>query len=263
VWDDTTRAIARWQLRHDLTLPTNDRPPRDAAERDLLQQLNVLIARGRTWLDTLDTPTATWRRARSHAELTSRQAELDIILATAPDDQRNLIAALRRGDQLPLAETARLIGDAVATHDERKRWILTHWPHVVEDGEITRCLETGDWGPDIPTLHADLATQATGALAQAVSDGEAWLDLALGTLTGANETTVDAATAALLADVAGCRHRWHVTTIDPLGGPTAEPGQATERTAITARIEHDYGVHLAADGVPAPDQAVLTPELEI
>jgi hypothetical protein len=263
VWDDTTRAIARWQLRHDLRLPTIDHPPCDAAARDQLEQLIVVIARGRTWLDTLHTPTPTWRRARSHVELTSRRAELDTILATAPEDQRHLISALQRGDQLPLADAASLIDDAVAAHDERKRWILTHWPHVVEYSEITRCLDTGDWGPDIPTLLADLAAQAAGALAQAISDGEPWVDLALGTLTGANETTVDAATAALLADVAGYRRRWHVTTIEPLGGPTAEPGQPTERAVLTAQIEHDYGVHLDADGVPSIDQAVPTPELEV
>ena len=80
---------------------------------------------------------------RDQAELISRRRELDSILDSAPADYRKLIAELRDGGQLSFEDTTELLADALAAQDVRTRWILAHWPHVVEYAEVGRGIEAG------------------------------------------------------------------------------------------------------------------------
>ena len=73
-------------------------------------------------------------------DLVARRAELDAILDTAPPDQRHLIAQLRNHDQLPFDNTAEVLRTALQGEGNRRDWILTHWPHIVEHAEIDRVI---------------------------------------------------------------------------------------------------------------------------
>jgi len=135
VWDDTVRDIATHQLRSTDESMVADLDPR------LLAQ----IAAARVWLaDYTDTPAVPPVTPRSHAELVSRRRELDAILDSAPADYRNLITELRDGGQLSFDDTTQLLTDALAAQDARTRWILAHWPHVVEYAEAGRALEASN-----------------------------------------------------------------------------------------------------------------------
>ena len=109
---------------------------------DLDPTLSTQLAAARVWLaDYSDAPavppchpaiTASWSRAAG---------ELDAIFDSAPADYRELIAELRDGGQLSFDDTTQLLADALAAQDARTRWILAHWPHVVEYAETTRALD--------------------------------------------------------------------------------------------------------------------------
>ena len=53
----------------------------------------------------------------------------------SPADQRATIAALV-GGQLTLSDTNDLLREASAQQGDRRRWILEHWPHIVEIAEL-------------------------------------------------------------------------------------------------------------------------------
>ncbi len=63
------------------------------------------------------------------------------IFDSAPADYRKLIAELRDSGQLSFDDTTELLADAIAAQDARTRWILAHWPHIVEYAEIGRARE--------------------------------------------------------------------------------------------------------------------------
>ena len=97
----------------------------------------------RVWLaDYTDAPATPVITPRDHTELVARRQELDAILDSAPADYRTLIAQLRDGGQLSFDDTTELLADALAAQDVRTRWILAHWPHVVEYAETTTAVET-------------------------------------------------------------------------------------------------------------------------
>ena len=76
--------------------------------------------------------------ARTASELHDRQVELDAILATAPAAVRGLIEKVQNMEALPFDEIKSLLGDVSVAHRERQRWILQHWPHVVDAAQVVR-----------------------------------------------------------------------------------------------------------------------------
>ena len=98
-------------------------------------------------------------------EIRDRLDELDAILAAAPPDQTRILDALHTGELTP-ADLDQAIGDALATQDTRRDWILEHWPHVIEHVELTRLAAQhgplDHWPLPLPAaaqhLHDQLAT---------------------------------------------------------------------------------------------------------
>ena len=197
------------------------------------------------WLDSRGTrPDVAVTRTRSRRELEARRAELEAIFATVPADHRGFIDRLQAGGTLPLEDTTELLREALATQGERRRWILQHWPHVVEYAQITRTLTHRLAGADIPPVLAALTTCAHPQLAAAADAGEAWLVTLAGQLVAPDVSGLDPATERLLADVAGYRHRWAVTGPQPLGDGAFDVDQAAERAVLTLAINHAAGAAL-------------------
>jgi hypothetical protein len=140
VWDAAVRDVAAIVARHDgrsravdyvghPIAPTGPYRPEQAVER---------LAVARAWLDQQAKITPVLLRHRTPAELIERRTELDAIMATAPADTRRVVEALA-ANQLPLDG----ILDAVDS-GSRRRWILEHWPHVVEAAQVDSAI------PDAP-----------------------------------------------------------------------------------------------------------------
>jgi hypothetical protein len=142
---------------------------------------------------------------------------------------------------LPLEDTAELLGDALAAQGDRRRWILEHWPYVVEYTQITDTLDNDLAGPDIAPLVDALAASTHPHLAAAATDGESWLVTLAAHLVPTDGATIDAAAEQLLADVAGYRHRWTVTGPRPLGDAATDIDQANERALLAIAIDHTIG----------------------
>jgi conjugative relaxase-like TrwC/TraI family protein len=236
VWDDAVRNIAAHRARHHVTDPTSALGPRpadpvSAAHWDDGQRL---IARSRVWLDThAPTPVIAPTRTRSLRELHDRQDELEAILATVPNDQRDVITQLRADGILPFDNVADLLSEALATRDDRRRWILEYWPHIVEYAEVRQAIETP--GPEVEQLLAALGASQNSQLARAATDGEPWL-IRLATQLVPSEGTLGPESVGLLGDVADYRRRWHIDHPDPLGVSAWHPEQAAEREVLATGI---------------------------
>ena len=79
----------------------------------------------------LDTPA---RRAYSESDLIEQVRAADVLLAGAPDDQRDLIARLRGGDQLSLVDTTEALNAALETQGARRDWILARQAQERREG---------------------------------------------------------------------------------------------------------------------------------
>ena len=143
VWDATVREVAALQQRHDSTLPET----LPSAGHDA-ESLLDLMTRTRLWLDHRATTVDQIDVGRSDPELSTRRAELDALLESAPPDQRHLIAQLRSGDQLPFDNTADVLRQALQGDAARREWILTNWPHIVERAELDRTTAALDHAGD-------------------------------------------------------------------------------------------------------------------
>ena len=90
---------------------------------------------------------------RTGPELLARRAELDAILADAPPDLRHHISTLRASRPAD-ADLDEMLQIAITGQGDRRRWILEHWPHVVEAAQVTRALADGDAAVDAePPVH--------------------------------------------------------------------------------------------------------------
>lgn len=260
VWDDTVHDLAAHRVRHGITDPAiATGPDTDAIGRIVWDAVSPTMAAARVWLDTYTTSLALPPvRTRSLAELHARRAELHAVFADAPADHRQLIDRLRDGGMLPLEDTAELLGDALAAQGERRRWILEHWPHVVEYAEITHTLRNGLAGPDVAPLVDTFADSTHRHLAAAANEGESWLVTLTAHLVPADVATIDAAAEQLLADVAGYRHRWAVTGPLPLGDAATDIDQANERDLLAIAIDHtvaEFSIEVDDPwGMGGPDQ---------
>jgi conjugative relaxase-like TrwC/TraI family protein len=168
VWDDEVAAVAAWRDTHHVHDDVSGYgPPPEAA--DLREEWRQHLERSHDvhrWLRAhrpgLDPVTVTDLTA---VEIRDRLEELDAILAAAPPDQTRILDALHTGELTP-ADLDQAIGDAFATQDTRRQWILEHWPHVIEHVELTRlAAQLGPldhWPLPLPAaaqhLHDQLAT---------------------------------------------------------------------------------------------------------
>jgi hypothetical protein len=129
------------------------------------------VLEARVHLDAAGTHRALghWPLLPSLSQLEARRTELDERFASAPPDQRDLIARLRDGNQLTLADTTEALNTALDAQGARREWILANWPHVVEYAEITRAIETRSYGPDLDDLRENLRPRSwrTSALSSA------------------------------------------------------------------------------------------------
>lgn len=240
VWDDAVRDLAAHRVRHQITNP--DIPTGAGATDPTMQTVwdavSAQVAVARIWLAThCAGPRLAVMRSRSSEELCERRFELDAMFADAPEDMRGLIDGLRTGGKLPIEDTAELLGQALDTQAERRRWILEHWPHVVEAAQIAHALDHGLAGLDIELLVQTLASSPHNRLAEAATNGEPWLITLASQITPGNAPGIDPAIERLLADVADHRHRWQVTGPDPLGDGARELVQGNERSLLTLAID--------------------------
>jgi hypothetical protein len=244
VWDDSVREVAAHRARRGLLDPVMPvgLDAADPSAEAVWEAVSPVVAAARVWLDTHGTtPDIALTRTRSLRELDARRAELESIFATVPADHRGLIDRLQAGGMLPLEDTTELLRDAFAAQGERRRWILEHWPHVVEYAQITRTVAHGVAGADIPPVLTALTTSQQPRLAAAANAGERWLVTLAGQLAAPDTTGINPATERLLADVAGYRHRWGVTGAEPLGDGAFDVEQAAERAVLTLAINQAVG----------------------
>jgi len=243
VWDDTVAHIASHRARHHITDTGTALGPvtADPTLAAVWGRGNAMVVEARVWLDTHTTrpalaPTCT----RSNRELEDRRRELDAIFELAPADHRSLIDQLHTGGQLPFDDVAELLTDALAAQGERRRWILEHWPHVVEYAQITATIAAGSAGPDVGPVLTGLSTASDPRLAHAANEGAPWLVTLAAQLNLTDGSPATAGVEQLLGDVASYRHRWGVTHPDPLGLAAADPEQAAERSLLTIAIDHAH-----------------------
>ena len=151
VWGDAVRDIAAFRNRNHVTdRSTPFGPvPADPSVVVAWQSAAVGVAESRVWLDTYSPAPTVPPRARTLAELTERRSELDAILAAAPTDQRHIVQALTSG-QLTLGDTTEILRDALTQQGDRRRWILEHWPHIIESAEIDRGFEAASSAGNMP-----------------------------------------------------------------------------------------------------------------
>jgi conjugative relaxase-like TrwC/TraI family protein len=138
VWDDAVMRIAHHRLLHDIT---QDEPgigtrPADPIESDRWQDLKVRLLEDRLWLADHPTPEIVPLPTATPHELVDRRAELERLLATAPADQQQFIDRIIRSELDP-TEMHEYLSAAMAVQDDRRDWILTNWPHLVELEQVT------------------------------------------------------------------------------------------------------------------------------
>lgn len=229
VWDDTVREIADHRQRNQ------DSTQAGIGGNPVARH----VAECRVWLATYtDTPSVPVSRTRTTVELQTRRRELDTIFDTTPTDYTTLIAQLRDGGQLSFDDTTQLLTDALAAQDNRSRWILAHWPHIVEYAETTRTLDHGLAGIDTLPMLDTLGHSSDPTIAAPAATHERWLDTLAANLATADPRVPDPGSIALITDVAHYRQRWSVTGPDPLGPAASSPEQAAERHILQLAIEH-------------------------
>jgi len=237
VWDDATRQVAAYRTRHGITDPasalgTHPDDPAMATDRNRTQQV---IARSRIWLDTHEpTPAIAPTRTRSLPEIHDRQRTLEVILASAPEDQRVFITRLQTDGTLPYDNVADLLSEALTAQGDRQRWILEHWPHIVEYAELRAVTDTP--GADTNATLATLQAHASPDLAAAAERAEPWLVRLVAQLTKCGDA-LEPATTKLIEDVSAHRSRWHIEHPEPLDIAAWDPDQAAERELLMHAIE--------------------------
>jgi hypothetical protein len=138
VWEDAVREVAAHRLRAGVVDPIEATGPDHSLDDETVwTAVTTTVAHARAWLGDIIDPTLTPSlRARTPSELQGRRLELDAILASAPADVRELINNMQTMQALPLHEFDTLLPDVTAAQRERQRWILQHWPHVVEAVQV-------------------------------------------------------------------------------------------------------------------------------
>lgn len=138
VWDDAVNRIAHHRLLHGVA---QDEPgvgprPTDPIQSDRWQDLMLRMLEDRLWLADHPTPEVVPLPAATPQELVDRRAELEQLLATAPADQQGFMGRIARSELAP-TEMHEYLSAAMAIQDDRREWILTNWPHLVELEQVT------------------------------------------------------------------------------------------------------------------------------
>jgi hypothetical protein len=132
---------------------------------------------------------------------------------------------------------------ATTARDQRRDWILEHWPHVVERHEITTSLEQHQWGPDRHELLDDINPNRIGDhLAAAIDADRPWLAAALTALD--LDPTFERLTdnqVAWLDHVAEHRDTYGITARDPLGSIPTDPAELRAFDQLLREI-HDVRI---------------------
>ena len=158
-----------------------------------------------------------WPILPSHPALLQRQTDVNVILATAPPDQRKTIDGLRAG-QLSLHDTQQLLTEALGTQGGRQAWILENWPHVVEAAEINTALTRGVFGPNMDRLgDSVLANTDSALLARAARASEPWFAAAVDALAEPDDSILSERSVGWLEAVAEYRLDYRIQARDPLG----------------------------------------------
>jgi hypothetical protein len=148
-------AAARWRFADRDADRLPDRvdglgppPSFETPDYDTWAQASTHMARNRLWLTTHQhQPATSPTPSRSLQELEERRVQLEVLFTTAPRDQSRLIHVLTTG-QLTLDNLNQTLDHALSTQNERRHWILEHWPHIVEQTQITHALATDTHSPD-------------------------------------------------------------------------------------------------------------------
>jgi hypothetical protein len=214
VWHNTVDEIARHRLLHEIPDTVTGIGPRPSDDPDDWDRLNLHLGQTRVWLASTDRVEPTLPIRPSRRELHDRRHELKALFATAPKDARGLLDRLSRG-QLDLDDTGELLARAATQVDQRQRWIIDNWPHVVEFQEINRTLATGGWGPD-PRLLASITGPADDPLIDAITHQDPWLRQALGELVDRDATWLTRDDVETLGAIADTRHRRGIAPTAPL-----------------------------------------------
>jgi conjugative relaxase-like TrwC/TraI family protein len=249
VWHDTVSDIARHRLVHDVPDTVPGIGPRPSHDPDDWDRLNLHLGQTRVWLLSTARLEPTFPIRPSRRELHERRQELETLFATAPKDARGLVDRLSRG-QLDLHETGELLARASAQVDQRQRWIIDNWPHVVEFQEINRTLATGTWGAE-PALLASITGPAGDPLIDAITHHDPWLRQALGELVDRDATWLTRDDVESLGAIADSRHRLGIEPSTPLDHEQiteafellrAEP--AHQAPTLTRDRAGDFGIDL-------------------
>jgi conjugative relaxase-like TrwC/TraI family protein len=138
VWDDAVTHIAHHRLLHGVAQDEFGVGPRpaDPIENDRWQDLMLRLLEDRLWLADHPTPEVVPLPAATPQELIDRRAELEQLLAAAPADQQRFIDRIARSELDP-TEMHQYLSAAMAVQDDRREWILTNWPHLVELEQVT------------------------------------------------------------------------------------------------------------------------------
>ena len=252
VWRDTIEQIARHRLLHDLPANTPGIGPRPDHNGDEWDRIRVHLGQTRVWLSSSVRLEPTFSIRPSRHALHQRRNELDNLFTAAPPDARGLVHQITNGE-LDLYDTGELLAHAATQHDQRRRWIIDNWPHVVEYQEINRTLATGTWGPD-PALFNTITGPTDDPLIDAITHHDPWLHQALAEVVDRDATRLTQADVDTLAAIADTRHQRHIDPTAPLDHTqlaAAVSDVARQAARKDATIEHNH--HQAGPGSFAPD----------
>jgi hypothetical protein len=252
VWDHAVRTIAEQRATTGMAdaEPGFGIEPTEPAARLQWQTVSRHVLEARTHLDNAEAhrDLGPWPLLPSRTELDTRLAELDVVLASAPPDQRDLISRLRDGNQLTLLDTTEALNGALETQGARRDWILANWPHVVEYAEITRSIGTRTYGPELDDLRSSLRRGSDcRPLLAAIEDGDVWVDRALCRLVGRTATTVGPDARAMLEEIAEYRSAWSINDGNPIGSAPRIRAQAADFGQTADRLRSDWGVEVATE----------------
>lgn len=156
VYDDEIRALAVWRDTQQLDPATHGYGPAPTSAT-LLDQWRAHMDRAldaHTWLaEHRPSPTPETSTPIELRTARERLQELDALFATAPPDQRKIINSLLHST-LTIDEKTEALRAANSSQEERRDWILEHWPHIVEHHELTEISDQADalhhWPEPLP-----------------------------------------------------------------------------------------------------------------
>lgn len=239
-WDSVVTDITAYRLQHELSRDVHGIGPRPHEPQIAVawDRVNTRIGDTHAWLlNHPDHAEPQWPILPSRPALVERRTVLSGILGTAPPDQRTTINRLLAG-QLGLGDATKLLTDAQATQQQRRAWILEHWPHVVEAAEISTAFENGRFGPDTDVLMDDIGARSTNPnLILAVESREPWLAAALNAVTHPIDDSIDRPTMTLFEAIADFRIEHAIIHRDPLGPLSSEPERFTQSVRLLNRLD--------------------------